>query len=447
MPTDDQPLIELPPSTIGRRELLKAGAAVSVGSLFTGGPSRASADAARTIELPGADELVPENMPKGFSKNEMERRFKKLRAWMNREKFDCLIIPRRPDGNADVKWVSESNANWAVFPADGTPTLIFRGGDDSRSVEENSPVEFDLRVSRFKRSQVIIDRLRELGMERARIGVGNLSGQMRNDEGGVSYITMTNVMNAFPKATFESAVPLLMEVKLERGPEEIEVLRLASRVSELAIRAIVETAAPGVVQRDVWFEVFKTLLNASGEEPQRLSIRGGGEGNTAGGRPLDERFVAGQICSQELAAQVLGYASQVNQTICVGTPAPAHWESAMKYCIEVFHALVDAARPGLSFQEYSEIYQKKVEERGTAYWGVVFHTGGASGDGPRMGPNRPDENGDLVIKPGMVFTIKPRFAIQGVETPSAQYGSPVLITDTGAEQLGVRTPEVITLGT
>ncbi|MFZ9051662.1 MAG: M24 family metallopeptidase [Woeseiaceae bacterium] len=445
MPTDDQPLIELPLSTIGRRELLKAGAAVSVGSLLAGGPSRASADAARTIELPGADELVPENMPKGFSKNEMERRFKKLRAWMNREKFDCLIIPSRPDGNADIKWVSESNANWAVFPADGTPTLIFRGGDDSRSVEENSPVEFDLRVSRFKRSQVIIDRLRELGMERARIGVGNLSGQMRNDEGGVSYVTMTNVMNAFPKAIFESAVPLLMEVKLERGPEEIEVLRLASRVSELAIRAIVETAAPGVVQRDVWFEVFKTLLNASGEEPQRLSIRGGGEGNTAGGRPLDERFVAGQICSQELAGQVLGYASQVNQTICVGTPAPAHWESAMKYCIEVFHTLVDAARPGLSFQEYSEIYRKKVEDRGTAYWGVVFHTGGASGDGPRMGPTRPDENGDLVIKPGMVFTIKPRFAIQGVETPSAQYGSPVLITDTGAEQLGVRTPEVITL--
>jgi hypothetical protein len=45
----------------------------------------------------------------------------------------------------------------------------------------------------------------------------------------------------------------------------------------------------------------------------------------------------------------------------------------------------------------------------------------------------------------MVFTIKPRFAIEGVETPSAQYGSPVLITETGAVQLGVREPEVITI--
>ncbi|MDH3352371.1 MAG: hypothetical protein OEM51_12560, partial [Gammaproteobacteria bacterium] len=67
--------------------------------------------------------------------------------------------------------------------------------------------------------------------------------------------------------------------------------------------------------------------------------------------------------------------------------------------------------------------------------------------GPRMGPTRPDENGDLVIQPGMVFTIKPRFAIAGVETPSAQFGDAVLITENGAERLGRRKPEVITLGT
>jgi len=431
----------------GRRQLLKTGAALSVSSLLVPQSQLVRAEPGRTIELPGADELVAENMPKGFSQSEMERRWKKLREWMNREKFDCLIVPARPAGNADVKWVSESSANWLVFPAAGKPTLIFRGGGDADAARENSRLDIDVRDSRMNRSRLIIERLKELGMQKARIGVGNLSGQMRNDEGGVSYITMTNLMQALPQARFESAVQLLMKVKLERGPEEIEVLRLASRVSELAIRAIVETGGPGVMQRDVWFAVFKALLDASGEEPQRVSIRSGDEGNTAGGRPLDEPFLPGQICSQELAGQVLGYASQVNQTICVGPPAPAKWESAMKYCIDVFHYLVDAAKPGLSFQEYSEMYQKKVEERGTAYWGVVFHTGGASGDGPRMGPNRPDENGDLVIKPGMVFTIKPRFAIEGVATPSAQYGSPVLITETGAEQLGVRKPEVITLAT
>lgn len=433
--------------TLNRRDVIRAGAAVSAAGLLGGAPTGLRAEAGRTIDLPGADQLIPANMPAGFSKAEMERRWARLRRWMRDYDYDCLIVPRRPEGNADIKWISESNANWAVFPLEGQPTLIFRGGDDSRAAGENSPVDFDLRVSRFNRSRVIIDRLEELGMQRARIGVGNLSGQMRNDEGGVSYVTLSNIQKALPRATFDSAVPLLMEVKLERGPEEIEVLRLASRVSELAIRTIVETAGPGVVQRDVWFEVFKTLLNASGEEPQRISIRAGDEGNTADGRPLDEVMKAGQICSQELSGHVLGYASQVNQTICVGPPAPRHWEAAMKNCIDVFHYLVDIAKPGLAFAEYSELYRKKVLELGDAYWGVVFHTGGASGDGPRMGPDRDDENGDLVVRPGMVFTIKPRFRIPGVEAPSAQFGDPVLITETGAERLGVRKPEVITLGT
>ncbi len=240
--------------SIDRRNLLKSGAALTVASLLTSTSNTARAEPGRSIDLPRSDELVPANMPKAFSKNEMERRWSKLRRWMNREKFDCLIIPSRPAGNADIKWVSESNANWAVFPASGQPTLIFRGSDDSRSVQDNSPVKFDLRVSRFNRSQLIIDRLKELDMQQARIGVGNLSGQMRNDEGGVSYITMTNLKSALPKANFESAVQLLMQVKLERGPEEIEVLRLASRVSELAIRAIADShlAGAGGPTQTVW---------------------------------------------------------------------------------------------------------------------------------------------------------------------------------------------------
>lgn len=432
-------------AVLDRRQLLKTGAALSIGSMLTAGAGSARAQARRSVDLPGAHELIANRMPGGFSREEMQRRWKKLREWMRRDGFDCLIVPARPDGNADIKWICEAGANWVVFPPEGKPTLIFRGGDDSRDAEKKSPGDYDLRVSRFNRSQVIIDRLKELGMQKARIGVGNLSGQMRQDEGGVSYVTMSKLIEAFPQAKFESAVPLLMEVKLERGPEEIEILRLASRASELAIRAIVETAGPGVPQRDAWFQVFKTLLDATGEEPQRVSIRGGDEGNTANGRPLDETFESGQICSQELSCSLLGYASQVNHAICIGPKVPANWESAFKYCVEIFDRLVDYAKPGVAFEEYSQYYRKLVEQRGEGYWGVVFHTGGASGDGPRMGPTRQDENGDLVVKPGMVFTIKPRFVIPGVARPSAQFGDPVLITETGAERLGVRKPEVITL--
>lgn len=438
MPIDDQ--------GITRRELLTAGATLSAGSMLVFAPDSVRAEPGRTIELPGADELVPENMPQGFSAAEIERRWTKMREWMRREKFDCLLVPSRPQGNADVKWLTESVADWVIFPLHGQPTLVFRRSQERDEIEAESPVKFDLRMSRFERSRILIDRLGELGLQKARIGVGNLSGVMRNDEGGVSYVTMTKLTKALPKATFESAVTLLMRVKLQRGKEEVNALRLASRAAELAVRAIVEKAGVGVLQRDVWFHVFKSLLDATGEAVTTNSIRGGHEANTARGRPLSEPFLPGQICGQELAASVLGYYSQVNHSLCVGPPAPKHWPAAFNYVVDIFETLLDAAKPGVSFEEWSQLYRKLVEKRGNAWWGVVWHTGGALGDGPRGGPTRPDENSDLVMRPGMVFTVKPRFAIEGVEAPSAQFGDAILITENAAERLGRRKPELITLG-
>ncbi|MDH3512953.1 MAG: hypothetical protein OER85_19095, partial [Gammaproteobacteria bacterium] len=69
----------------GRRQLLKTGAALSVGSMLVPQSHLVRAAPGRTIELPGANELVATNMPKGFSRSEMERRWTKLRAWMSRE--------------------------------------------------------------------------------------------------------------------------------------------------------------------------------------------------------------------------------------------------------------------------------------------------------------------------------------------------------------------------
>ena len=90
-----------------------------------------------------------------------------------------------------------------------------------------------------------------------------------------------------------------------------------------------------------------------------------------------------------------------------------------------------------------KIDQRTIAVGGEGYFGVVFHTGGVSGDGPRMGWGRDDENSDLVIEPGMVFTIKPRVPIPGVKTPNCQIGDAVLIREAGAERLGRRRLEPI----
>ncbi len=439
-------------SAYTRRELIASGTAASVGLLLQGGAASVNAQTAsmNTLDIPGSNELVASAMPKAFSMDEIQRRWSKCREWMQRAKFDALIVPTMPEGNADIKWLTEGIPDWVVFPLQGKPTAIFREGDQDSAFEELMQGKLDVRASLLNRSDLIIESLKQAGVANGRIGVGHLAGTLRYDEGGVSYTTLDRLKKEFPKATFASAADLLMRVKLARGPEEIEALRLSTRIGELGVKASVETARPGVLQRDVWFQIAKAYLDASGESPGRITIRAGAEGNTADGNPLNEIIQAGQILSETLSASVLGYNCQVNQTICVGKPAPTNWESTFKYNIELFEALVDWAKPGRTFADYSTFYKQEIDKRiaklgGKPYTGVVFHTGGALGDGPRMGWGRDDENSDLVIESGMVFTIKPRVPIPGLPTPSTQIGDGVLITEKGAERLGRRKLEPITV--
>jgi Xaa-Pro aminopeptidase len=220
------------------------------------------------------------------------------------------------------------------------------------------------------------------------------------------------------------------------------VLEKATAVSELGLQALMRTAKPGAIHREVWLAVYNAMVGASGEFPTRLSLRSGEEGNT-GPRPLEEKMQGGTICNQELSGTVLGYGSQVNQSFLIGGPAPPDWQPAAQYCIDVFNKMVDWIKPGKRVMDGMDYYKAEVEKRGEGRWGVLFHSGGGN-DGPRWGPGRP-EAADAVLQEGMVFTIKPRIPIKDVKAPAAQFGDAVVVTATGARRLGARKLEILTL--
>jgi hypothetical protein len=134
----------------------------------------------------------------------------------------------------------------------------------------------------------------------------------------------------------------------------------------------------------------------------------------------------------------------VNHSICIGRPEPSDWRDAALYCIETYEELVAWIRPGKRYMDLCNLYAQRAKARSpelSPSW-VLVHTCGL-GDGPRMGAGR-DEAVDLVIEPTMCFDIKPRIVIKGTN-PTAQFGDPVLVTETGARRLGRRTLEPIVI--
>jgi Xaa-Pro aminopeptidase len=413
-----------------------AGAAATVGAaLLPGGELFAAKGSPAASASTGA--ITRGSLPKRWSQAEMERRWAAARAAMKEQKFDGLLVTVRPDGSADTGWLTGAEPQYAVLALNGK--LLVIGGDSGGKLHdgvEARPAPDD------KYSEGINAAIKELGLASGRIGVGYLQDILRLPEGGFNYTTLDRVKRANPQARFDSAADLLLMAKLARSAEEIAVLEKATAVSELGLRALMKTARPGAVHSDVWLAVYSAMAGASDEFPTRVSLRSGEEGNT-GPRPLNEKMQPGTICNQELSGTVLGYGSQVNQSFLIGGPAPADWNSAAQYCIDMFNKMVDWIKPGKRVMDGMDYYKQEVEKRGEGRWGVLFHSAGGN-DGPRWGPGR-TEAVDAVLQEGMVFTIKPRIPIKGVKAPAAQFGDAVVVTANGARRLGTRKLEILTL--
>lgn len=417
---------------ITRRAML-TGSLTGVAAAALDGPLRARAEGAPAAS-PGVQRLA--DLPASFSERERDRRWARVRQMMRREGLDCILTPAGGgEADADSVYLTQ-RPGWVVFPLEGAVTAITDSGDRGRGVGGRW-VDAARPAERGLWSAGIIEALREQKLTRAKIGVARLEGVLRNLEGDVSFTTLDRVRTAMPGASFVSAADAMMRVKLVRSEEEIAVMEAAAAAGELAIEAMIRTARPGVVHKDVWVEMFGAMTAATGERPSRLAIRAGDEANTSGGEPLLETLQAGQIMNQEIGASVLGYMAQVNHSICIGRPAPPDWASAAKYCIDLYEEMVDWIQPGKRFIDLCQMYADRAKARSpelSPTW-VLIHTCGL-GDSPRMGLLR-TETRDLVIEPTMTFTMKPRIIIKGTK-PTAQFGDPVVVTERGARRLGKR---------
>src|SRR5271154_6570417 len=117
-----------------------------------------------------------------FSPAEYARRYTALRAKMREHRLDALIVPGGPSHwsfGGGMLWLTghwewHALAAYVIVPLEGEPTLIYAmGGTHIEAVRREPPNALKaVRSSRSgKYAEVMVERLRELGLERGRIGL------------------------------------------------------------------------------------------------------------------------------------------------------------------------------------------------------------------------------------------------------------------------------------
>src|SRR5499427_7222415 len=208
-----------------------------------------------------------------FSPQEYARRYAALRDKMREHRLDCIVAPGGPShwsfGGAMLwltgHWEWHALASYVLVPRDGEPTLIYSmGGTHAEAVRRHVAVAVaDVRHSRNGQyAQVMVERLRELKLERGRIGLMEIDPRHEDYMPVNQYNTLRREL---PDAELVFTKNFLHDLVVIHSEEELACVRKAGILCQRAMEAMVARARPGVKEYELRAAAGAAILEGGGD--------------------------------------------------------------------------------------------------------------------------------------------------------------------------------------
>ena len=240
-----------------------------------------------------------------------------------------------------------------------------------------------------------------------------------------------------PNAKILDAERLVNWVRVEKSIAEIEYMKKAATISEMAMKTAMETISPDVRQCDAVAEIQRTLFRGTpeygGEYASIATLLPTGKGTSASHLTAsDKKFVNGEATIIELSGTYKRYHAPMARTINLGKPDQKKLD-AMKATNEALEEGINASKPGNTANDVAE-----------KFWGVLdkYEIKKESRTGYSIGIGYPPDWGEhtLNIYKGDMTELKPnicyhmiavmQFGDWGVESSES-----IRITESGNELL------------
>ena len=395
-----------------------------------------------------------------FSIAERDRRWQAVRALMQQNHLDVIVTPQNSGHSADyqanVRYLTHCGGGEpdvaAVFPLEGAVTAIATSAGPRWPTVQDWVT--DVREARRNYGRTIVERLKELNVDRGRIGItglGEVEGT-RTPEGTIFYGTWKQIREAFPRAELVDATAILDEARYVKSLEEIDVLTKSMDIVELAIQAEIETAKPGVKDWEVWAAAHYAMTRNGSELPVHCFWVSGQNPKRTLTRPTMRLLERGDVIINELEASWIGYRSQGVQPVFVEVINPQQAE-LIKVQREIFNRVLESLKPGITVGELADLTRRvgesaapKTGPAAGANGDLTMHGRGAGDDGPIITPHAksPKQLG-VAMRENMVFVCKPA-AISADHEYTCQWGDTVVVTKNGGRRLGRRPHELAVSG-
>jgi Xaa-Pro dipeptidase len=337
-----------------------------------------------------------------------------------------------------IRWEGGERLFAVVLPAKGEAFYVAPAFEEGRAREQiaKSPEGGtpDVRIWQEDESPYmrVAQGLADRGLSGSTIGV----------EETLKFVFSDSLRKAAPNATFTSATPVTAGCRMIKSPREIDLMRLAAKVTLAAYEATYRSLKMGMTQHDV-----AVLIEAA---HRKLGFEGGADVQVGEfsafphGSVQPQEIREGTIVMIDGGCSVEGYQSDITRTFVLGK-APDKIKDKMKQVFDIVHraqsAALATAKPGVEAGSVDAAARKIIVDVGYGpdykyFTHRVGHGMGMDGhEWPYLVRGNPTK-----LQPQMMFSDEPGVYIRG------EFGirleDDMHITENGAELFTPQSPSL-----
>ena len=370
-----------------------------------------------------------------FSAEEFKNRKDKVIKLLKQEKLDAILMFRQES----MYWLTGYDTFGYVFfqtlvlDQKGNIVLLTRA-PDLRQAQNTSNIN-DIRIWVDKNEsnptedlKIILD---ELNLKGKKIGVEYEAYGLT----GRNALRLNKSLENY--CLIEDTSELVTKLRVIKSNEEINYVKKAANLADLALNEIWKHAKAGVSESKILAEMNKVIFEGGGDYPANEFIIGSGKNALLCRYQAEKQILNSRDqLTIEWAGTYRHYHSAMFRTIPIGKADPKHLKMH-EACIEALSNCEIKLKPGNKIGEVFDIHAKTFDDLG--YKNSRMNACGYS-LGATFSPNWMDwpmlyTGNPYVIKPGNIFFMH-MILMDSENNLAMNLGETYLITESGNERLG-----------
>ena len=226
-----------------------------------------------------------------------------------------------------------------------------------------------------------------------------------------------------------------------KSADEIELLREAEHIGDLAFEDILNILKPGMTELEVAAEIEYSMKRHGAEGLSFDTIAASGVNSSMPHAiPSEKKLEMGDFLTMDFGCKYKGYCSDMTRTVCIGK-ASDEQKKVYNIVLSAQLKVLNELKPGMLCKEVDAIARDYIKVQG---YGQYFGHGLGHGVGLFIHESPAFNTRDIsIVRPGMIETDEPGIYLPGKF--GVRIEDMILITENGCESLAKSPKELIEL--